>query len=223
MSELDEFDRDDALLARLRAIDPASALPPADPSRVARLLEDTMATDRTEDLHNDVHHYEPPETREDGTHGRGLLTWIVAAAAVVLIAGVGVFGFLRHDSGNEVPSAGGDPTVTQLSAPAATSGKCMVPSARILSTQAIAFDGTVTDISADLVTLVPTHFYAGDATDLVKVEADPEVMQALVGAVKFQDGGRYLVSATDGRVTVCGLSGPYDARLAALYAEAFPG
>ena len=37
---------DDELLARLRAADPAASLPPADPSRVARLLEDTMSHDR---------------------------------------------------------------------------------------------------------------------------------------------------------------------------------
>ena len=36
---------DDELLARLRAADPAASLPPADPDRVARLLEDTMSHD----------------------------------------------------------------------------------------------------------------------------------------------------------------------------------
>ena len=36
---------DDELQVRLRAADPAASLPPADPSRVARLLEDTMSED----------------------------------------------------------------------------------------------------------------------------------------------------------------------------------
>ena len=42
-------DDDPELRDRLRAADPASSLPPADPTRVARLLEDTMssATDTT--------------------------------------------------------------------------------------------------------------------------------------------------------------------------------
>ena len=70
---------DDDLDARLRAADPASSLPPADPARVARLLEDTMS--------NDV----LAESRESGTHNRSPLTWLVAAAAAVIIAGVGVF------------------------------------------------------------------------------------------------------------------------------------
>ena len=42
------FEEDPELLARLMAADPAAHLPPADPSRVARLLEDTMNTPHTE-------------------------------------------------------------------------------------------------------------------------------------------------------------------------------
>ena len=46
-------------------------------------------------------------------------------------------------------------------------------------------------------------------------------MQALVQAADFQTGQRYLVSANDGFVTVCGFTAPYSDDLAALYAEAF--
>ena len=56
---------DDELRARLRAADPASSLPPADPERVARLLEDVMSTELT------------TEYRETGTRNRGPLTWAV--------------------------------------------------------------------------------------------------------------------------------------------------
>ena len=41
--------------------------------------------------------------------------------------------------------------------------------------------------------------------------------------MSFEEGGRYLVSATDGRVTLCGFSAPYSTELAALYDQAFPG
>ena len=165
------------------------------------------------------------ETRETGTHGRGPLTWLMAAAAVVIIAGVGAFGVLRHDAGTApVPDAADTPTVTALSAPpAGGSAKCMVPNARVLAAQTLAFDATVDSVADGVVTLTPSHFYAGEATDLVTVEAPPSDLQALVGAVKFEPGQRYLVSATDGRLTVCGFSGPYTEGLSALYAEAFPG
>lgn len=209
------FDHDDELRARLRAADPASSLPPADPSRVARLLEDTMSNDTTTPV--------VPESRETGARSRGPLTWLVAAAAVLLIAGVGIFGLTGRDSGTpQVPSAAPGRSVTTLHAPAAgATGKCMVPNARVLSTQGVAVDATVASISDGVVTLVPTHFYAGDPTDVVKVEAPSADLQALIGATEFEQGGRYLVSATDGTVTVCGFSGPWSRDLAALYQQAF--
>ena len=92
MSDEDGWDDDPELRDRLRAADPASSLPPADPTRVARLLEDTMNSSTEDDVLT-------TESRETGTHGRSPLTWLVAAAAVVLIAGVALFGFLNHDSG----------------------------------------------------------------------------------------------------------------------------
>lgn len=207
-------DADSELRDRLRRIDPAASLPPADPARVARLLEDVMSTELT------------TENRETGTRDRGPLTWLVAAAAVLLIAGVGLFAVLGHDDGPaSPPTAGGAQTVTELSAPAAAAyaGRCMVPNAQLLSRQTLAFDGTVSALSDGDVTLTPTHWYAGAPTDLVRVRADSELMQRLVGAVRFEEGGRYLVSATDGEVTVCGFSGPYTADLAALYEQAFGG
>ncbi|GAW50766.1 MULTISPECIES: hypothetical protein [unclassified Nocardioides] len=208
------FDADDELRARLRASDPAASLPPADPTRVARLLEDVMSTELT------------TENRETGTHDRGPLTWLVAAAAVLIIAGVGLFGVLSHDDDPAAPpTAVDDKTVTELSAPgvAAYNAKCMVPNAEIVSQQTLAFDGTVTMLADGVVTLAPSHWYAGAETDLVRVQAPAQDMQQLVGAVEFEEGGRYLVSATDGQVTVCGFSAPYSADLAAVYAEAFPG
>ncbi|GAA2137089.1 hypothetical protein GCM10009844_03830 [Nocardioides koreensis] len=212
------WDEDGELRDRLRAADPAASLPPADPSRVARLLEDTMNSSTEDEVLT-------TESRETGTHGRSPLTWLVAAAAIVLIAGVALFGLLRHDSGNDkVPAAGGSPSVTELQAPGPASyqARCMVPTAETISRQTVAFDGTVTGIAGGLVTLRPTHFYAGEATELVKVEAPTADLRALIQAVEFEDGKRYLVSATDGEVSICGLSAPWSQRLAGLYAQAFP-
>lgn len=209
---------DDDLFDRLHAHDPAASLPPADPERVARLLEDVMSTELT------------TENRETGTHGRGPLTWLVAAAAAVIIGGVGLFAVLNHDEDPATPPTADDttltePTVTELSAPdaAAYSAKCMVPNAEILAGQSVAFDGTVLAVADGVVTLTPTTWYAGDPTDLVTVQAPGAELEELLSAVHFEEDGRYLVSATDGRVTLCGFSAPYSAELAALYGEAFPG
>jgi hypothetical protein len=216
VTDIEAFDSDDELRARLRGADPASSLPPADPDRAARLLEDAMSTDHL------------TESRETGTHDRSPLTWLVAAAAILIIAGVGFFGF-ESLTGNDdkVPSAQGptaatEPTVTELTggAPAA---RCMVPTAEMLANQSIAFEGTVQTIADSVVTLEASTFYAGSPTDLVAVKAPPEQLTALIGAVEFEQGGTYLVSATGGRVSVCGLSGPVTPALTAMYAKAFPG
>ena len=202
----------DELHDRLRAADPAASLPPADPQRLARLLEDVMSTELT------------TENRRTGTRDRSPLTWLVAAAAVLIIAGVGLFAVLAHDDDPAAPpTAGDDRTVTELTAPSpeAYAARCMVPNAEALSQQELAVDGTVTSIDDGIVTLTVTEWYAGEPTDLVRVQAPEAQLQELVGAVGFQDGGRYLVSATDGQVTVCGFSAPWSEELAALYAQAF--
>ncbi len=208
---------DDDLRDQLRALDPAASLRPADPVWVARLLEDTMSNDVDSDI---------PETRETGVHERSRFTWLVAAAAVLLIAGVG--GFILLDRGtDDVPAAGtGDqaPTVTTLGVPGSgLAAKCAVPSAQLLAGHPLAFDGVVDDITDGVVTLTPTMFYAGEPTDRVRVEAPPEELQQLLLSVNFEVGQRYLVSASDGQVSVCGFSGPWSAELEQLYVEAFAG
>jgi hypothetical protein len=208
---------DDDLRARLRASDPAASLGPADPDGVARLLEDIMSRD-TETL--------VPEPRT-GARGRNPLTWLVAAAAALVIAGVGIFA-LTHGPGGEddaPPAAGGDDqdqvVITRLRAPAVAGGRCMVPTAEVLSGQEVAFAGTVDEITDGTVTLTPTTFYAGDEADRVEVAAAAPEMTALVGAVDFQVGGSYLVAANEGQVTVCGFSGPATPQLQSLYDDAF--
>lgn len=217
----DSFEHDDELRARLRAADPASSLPPAAPDGVARLLEETMSNSIL------------AESRESGTHSRGPLTWLVAAAAAVVLAGAGLFAVLNDGDDGQVPSAdppsasapsAAEPTVTELTAPEPSQGRCMVPTAEAMADNPVAFDGIVESIEGDLVTLVPTRWYAGDATDLVTVEAPSDALRELLVAVEFQEGERYLVTASaGGEVMVCGFSAAYSQGLAATYAEAFGG
>jgi hypothetical protein len=208
-------DQHDELRARLRAADPASSLARPDPDRVARLLEDTMS------------HSETPGASPQ----RSSLTWLAAAAAVVIIAGVGIFAVMNRGQDSGTPAAGpgqspstSSASTTELLAPgaAATSGRCLPPSAEVLAGADVAFDGTVEKIEGDLVTLQATHWYAGSPTDEVTVKGPSEDLQALLVAVDFQDGGRYLVAASDhGRVMVCGFSAEFSPRLERLYGQAF--
>jgi hypothetical protein len=203
---------DEELRARMHASDPAASLPPAAPHEVARLLEDVMATELT------------TESRQTGTRNRGPLTWLVAAAAVLVIAGVGFFG-VRALTGDDATPTAGDPapsaTQLEVSAPAG-SAKCMVPNAETLASVDVAFDGTVTAIDGDRVTLAPSKWYAGGPTDVVEVTAPSDRPTDAGLGFEFSAGERYLVSARAGQVSVCGFSAPYSDDLAAIYAEAFP-
>ena len=207
-------DEHDELRARMRAADPASSLPRSDPDRVARLLEDIMSDTQT------------AEPRTDGTPKRSPLIWLAAAAVVVILAGAGAFAVMNRGQDSRTPTASpqDSTTTTELRAPApgATTGRCLPPSAEALSGANIAFDGTVEKIDNDLVTLRTTHWYAGSPTDLVTVKGPSQELQQLLVAVDFQDGGRYLVAASNGgRVMVCGFSDEFSPKLQQLYAQAF--
>lgn len=182
----------------LHAADPARSLPPADPARVASLLEATMSTTPSD---------------ERSTRSRLLLISGAAAAAVAAAIAVGVI-----KAGDPVPPAASR-SVTVLSLGAAA-GKCAVPSADRVGAQPVAFEGTVTGVKDGVVTLAPSRFFRGSATDLVTV-AEPDLAVSEM-PVDFQVGQTYLVGATDGQVSICGLSGPATTELRALYEAAFP-
>lgn len=207
----------DPLRERLRAADPASSLAPADPDRVARLLEAAM-----------TEHPEHPERlgRDPAGGGRTRTTWVAAAAAVLVVGGIALAATTGGEDRTDVPTAdrdGGGDSVVVLAAPAATPGRCMVPNATALAQQDTAFLGTVEEVTDDTVTLAVDDQYAGEEADRVEVRAPGEDLRLLVGAVDFREDEQYLVSATDGRVTVCGFSGPATPQLHSLYDEAFGG
>ncbi|WP_166137006.1 flagellar basal body-associated FliL family protein [Nocardioides ochotonae] len=215
--ESDDQREQERLRARLRGADPAASLPPADPAGVARLLEITMSDDPT------------TETRQDGTRNRSTLTWLVAAAALVVIGGAGAL-MLTNDEGEPaVPAAQESIEPTDETAPVTTltaaappaDARCGVPTAALLAQQQVAFQGTVQEVAEDVVVLVPSLFYAGEASELVEVQVPPQELTGLLQAVPFEEGENYLVSATDGRVSLCGLSGPATPELLELYVEAF--
>ncbi|WP_127479710.1 hypothetical protein [Nocardioides pantholopis] len=213
---------EDRLRDRLRAADPASSLPPAGPERTARLLEATM----TDDVDRLARSRAAAPT--EGARGRGPLTWLVAGAAVVVIAGAAVFTVTAADDDEpELPSAqetlrapSGRADVTELSA-AAAPGRCAVPTPAALARQELAFEGTVQGVDEDVVVLAPTTFFAGPETDLVEVQAPAAQLDLLLDTVPFQVGRSYLVAASGGRVSLCGLTGPATPDLERLYDDAF--
>ena len=166
------------------------------------------------------------ESRRTGTRDRSPLTWAVAVVVVLLIAGAAVFGLLNRGSDEPGDASGvssdAEPTSTTELVAEPSTERCMTPNVEVLRLQTVAFDGVVRSVTGGEATLVPTHFYAGEETEQVVVQAPDGDLQALLAAVDFHEGERYLVAASDGRVTLCGFSDAYSEELAGLYAQAFP-
>lgn len=231
MSTLDSHhphdDRDDRLRAHLRSADPAASLAPADQATVTGLTRTAMrATGPT------------PST------DRTRVPQLLAAAAVVVVAGLGVWAVAGPDDSDDVgpsvaldpapttvatptpsggataPGAGAD-TTTLLRVPGTSSAKCMVPNAEVLRGQDLAFKGTVTGVDGPAVDLDTTEVYAGAVSEEVRVQAPSTEMSLMLSGVQFEVGTTYLVSATGGQVTLCGLTAEVTPELAALYAEAY--
>jgi hypothetical protein len=167
------------------------------------------------------------ESRRTGTRDRSPLTWLVAIVVVLLIAGAAVFALLNRGSDGPEAGSGGtsgaeSTSTTELVAEPSTE-RCMTPNVEVLRLQTVAFDGVVRSVTGGEATLEPSHFYVGEETAKVVVQAPDGDLQALLAAVDFHEGERYLVAASDGRVTLCGFSGAYTEELARLYEDAFGG
>jgi hypothetical protein len=205
MSDSD-FDRDDELRALLRAADPVGPLSPADPAALEILLEDIMSADL------DVRPVADEGSRASGTHGRNRLTWLVAAASVAAIAAGGAFAVNGLSDSNNPPPQATDhkPSVTGPDVAGQTTvlgvsdqqGKCAVARPDILAQYDQAFQGTVTSIEGDTVTLATTEVLNGEVGDTVQVTA-PQGLDAMLGTVDFQVGQDYLVAAYDGQMSQC--------------------
>jgi hypothetical protein len=199
----------DELEQRLRAADPVPATVPVDSPRSprARTLVEHLMTDA-------------PITLDPSRSPRKRRWVAAAAAAVAVVAALGVVALTSDDDGSGTPSS------LALSTPGSDMmGMCMQVTPESLRDAAqVAFEGTVTEVDGRIATLSVDRWFAGDAVDEVVVTGPDENETALLGGVVLEDGGQYLVSARDGEVLSCGLSGEAsDANLQALFEAAFPG
>lgn len=186
---------DDELLARLRSADPAKHAP--EPN-LDRLLETTMSTD---------------------TYRR---RWLPAVAAGVLLAAGGIGWAVAGNS--DAPPAAVAPVKAplKLTIGAAPNAKCRAVEVADLQGMQTAFQGTATAIKGEQVTLHVDHWYKGGDATTVEVQSDADAVLTLLG-VDFKVGGTYLVTATDGHVSLCGESGESNPELLSLYKQAFGG
>jgi hypothetical protein len=142
----------------------------------------------------------------------------LASLAVVGLV-LGTSGCGGDDSASE-PSAEGTPEVTVLKLEPGISAKCMMPSARTLRGFTEAFSGTVIRVEGTEATLDVDHWYAGgDAPEVVVQISERPISEA--GLVDLEKGERYLISGSQGSVSLCGFSAAWSPDIERLYAQAF--
>jgi hypothetical protein len=102
-------------------------------------------------------------------------------------------------------------------------GSCVETySLEALANRDFAFDGTVTAIDADDVTFATNEVYAGDFDGSATLTATGMTGTSITsaGGATLSVGDRYLVAGDDQFVWSCGFTQPYDAAVAADWAEA---
>lgn len=205
---------DDELRARLKAADPARAVDEdvaTGPSWIDDLTEATM-TETTKST--------APSTEGQPEQPRRRL-WIPAAAAAAVLAATAIA--LTAGGDDDVPPAAQPAVGMTLTLPADDAmASCMQLSAESLRPMEVAFSGTATTVEDTTVTITPDRWYkGGTGATSVQLTTMGEEMVALLGSVQFEQGQRYLVTATDGQVNACGFSAEWTPELAQVFEQAF--
>lgn len=213
---------DELLRSRLAATDPmldGIPIEPADSASARTFLEAIMSTELDTDT---ITSHTTDTVVPFAPRRRRWTLGALGAAAVgaLAVAGAAVGGVF--DGGE--PNLADAPTVLELSGgdvdPMMMS--CLPTDASIIAQSPLAFRGVVDAIDGETVTLAVDEWYQGGDADVVTITA-PLGMEALIGGIAFEAGQPYLVSAYDGVVSYCGLSGPATPELQQMYDEAFPG
>ncbi|MGH8870988.1 MAG: hypothetical protein ACRDWS_03330 [Acidimicrobiia bacterium] len=193
-------------LARLDPMPPGVSTESMTTPSSRTLLEDIMSTPVTE----------KPETGRESKPNR----WLVGvAAAVILVVAVG--GAITLTGGG----TGGDtvastPPLVLNAGGEDSTAMCIQFSIDELAKAPIAFEGTVSAVEGETVTLdVDQWFKGGDAAQVV-LNA-PQGLEALIAGIPFEVGAQYLITAYDGNVNYCGFSGPSTPEMRAAFEQAF--
>jgi hypothetical protein len=157
---------------------------------------------------------EQPETGPEQKSNRWLVGIAAAAALVVAVGGA-----IALTGGETGPVASGPPL--ELTAGGEDPmAMCIVFSVEELAKAPLAFEGTVTTVEGDTVTLDVDHWFKGGDAGQVILNA-PQDMEALIAGIPFQVGGQYLITAYGTDVNYCGFSGPSNPELRASFEQAF--
>jgi hypothetical protein len=132
---------------------------------------------------------------------------------------------MRTDPTTEQPVAPASPPMVLLLSGDDATLSCVPFSElpRSLAETAIAFAGEVSAVSDGEVRLRVTRWYRGGEAATVVLRTGEKQLDGLLGPLDLQAGKNVLIAANEGSVSRCGLSGPADPQLQAVYDEVFGG
>ena len=206
----------DELKKRIRRLDPMGPeVETRSVSESREMMEAVMSTPtNTKSTDRRTERTRPMMSPSTGTPGGSIaiarpIAWIAAAMAIVVVTA-----FALLNSGGTAPLvlSAGDSDPAMMS--------CLPFSVDILDDMEVAFEGIVTSVDGDQLTLDVVTWYRGGESEQVQITA-PLGMEALIGGIPFEVGGSYLVSATNGVVNYCGYTGVATDELRAAFEQAF--
>lgn len=206
----------DELRNRIRRLDPMSPdVETRSVSESREMMEAVMSTPtNTESTDRRPERTRPTLNPSGGTAGGGIaiarpIAWVAAAMAIVVVTA-----FALLNSGGTAPLvlSAGDSDPAMMS--------CLPFSVDVLDDMEVAFEGTVTNVDGDQLTLDVVTWYRGGDSEQVQITA-PLGMEALIGGIPFEVGGDYLVSASNGVVSYCGYTGVATPEFRAAFERAF--
>jgi hypothetical protein len=208
------------LRSRLTGVDPLADGPDIDPitsDRARALLEETMKTPVA-----------PLPDRRSASPGPR--RWVLIGSAAALVGALAIGGALlnRNDDSPVASQATATTAPAKLKVLELSTGttdpsmmSCLPVSAESVAMAPIAFRAVVDTADGDIVTMTIDRWYRGGDAQAVTLTA-PSGMEALIGGIEFTPGEAVLVTAYDGVVNYCGMSGPATPELQAIFDEAFP-
>jgi hypothetical protein len=198
----------DEMRERLANLDPMHSRVPTEPTTTEssrELMERVMST--------------PVRERTERPVDHGRRTWAIGAAAVAALV-LAVAGGVALTGGNGFPAADAPPLELTAGGEDLMASCLMFSPEELERVAELAFEGTVTMVEGDRVTLSVDTWYRGGEAARVALTA-PQGMEALIGGIPFEMGEQYLISAQSGSVNYCGFSGPSTPELRAGFEQAF--
>lgn len=140
--------------------------------------------------------------------------------ALLLVPGVGGCG--SADDAGPADSGEPPPAVELVAGPGPAGARCIPVTAEAVARMPLALRGTAVTVADDEVVLDVEEWYVGGDAGQVRLEPGGPVGPTLFGDVAYAEGEAYLLTASEGKVSVCGFSGPATPELQAIYDAAFP-